>query len=248
MKKITLAFTSLLCALCCAFWLVACDKNDTDSESGADAGNTPSPSAPSNVLKEDTDFSALVSDRVTNDEWKAAFSEEAFSNSTIKLVDHHGTHYRKTQTNEANKYVQILYESSELISFYTIENNKVYFYTNEISDDGTFVRGGGESFDPSSDNWGLSFTMICPDFANYYSEFTYDEETSTYTYIGDGIVTNSILENWNVTYQYASVKIVDGKVAYIACRFGSNNFELFMYDYVTTTVTLPTEFTEYEGE
>ena len=37
-------------------------------------------------LTEDTDFDALVSDKVTEDEWKAAFNYASFSNSTIDVV------------------------------------------------------------------------------------------------------------------------------------------------------------------
>ena len=38
------------------------------------------------ALTEDTDFDALVSDKVTEDEWKAAFSESAFVNATIESL------------------------------------------------------------------------------------------------------------------------------------------------------------------
>ena len=38
------------------------------------------------ALSEDTDFDALVSDKVTEDEWKAAFSESAFANATIESL------------------------------------------------------------------------------------------------------------------------------------------------------------------
>lgn len=270
MKKRTFTLTALLCAFCCTFGLVACDNDGTDNEGEADnktqigtgtGSNTGSETEGGVKLTESTDVSALVSDKVADAEWRAAFSENAFSNATIKEVSENDTSYWSAQTNGTDRYVQLWGDQGNgdgnafYEEYFTLENGNLYCYIYRYENSDGWVRGTLPP-DPefAYDSYQLSFILKCPDFSGFFSEFTYDEATSAYIYEGESVMTNSIMESWDVIYDYASVKIVGGKIAYISCGFSkmarsansNNNIELYFYDYGTTAVTPPTEFTEYE--
>lgn len=225
--------------------------------SDSDTPGQPSLPNPGVNLTEDTDFEALVSDKVSENEWKVAFSEAAFNNSTVKHVNDHYGHvgYRYSQVSGSDKYVYVNMEDEDenYITYYSIENGNKYGYA--PNDDGALVREDGSTAGEVFDKWMMSFTFICPSFAPYYSEFTYDEKAGAYVYNGDALSASSPFEYWNLNYTNISIKIVGGRVACITCErvliwndgtndglYGDGLYEFYMYDYGTTKVTLPTEF------
>ena len=53
-----------------------------------------------------------------------------------------------------------------------------------------------------------------------------------------------------MTFEEVTVKFVGGKLAYVSCKragYDDGLYEFFVYNYGTTTVTLPTEFIDYQG-
>lgn len=218
-------------------------------------------------LTEDTDFYALVSERVIGEQWAAAFDNDSFSNATIK---HTNTYYErlqywKKQTDGADTYLYMYSWQNHhegLMGYFTVEDGNKYGYMpnpedfnpedeNFNPDDLTFYRMDMSAPDKEEGfNWYLAYTISCPDFGDFFTEFAYDEETSAYVYNGDGIETNSIMDGENMDYTNISVKIINGKLAYISCtRVGGDDglYEFFIYDYDTTTVTPPADYIEFDS-
>ena len=195
------------------------------------------PVAPAIELKEDTDFSALISEQVTEDEWKAAFEIE---NVTIKIFD--------------NTF------DGELCAF--IKRNSSEFdidigtpiYMNKLSDGTLEYSYGDEPIDciaPGDDGYELELenyeagNYCYPDFSDFYSSFTYDSAKGVYV-LNQTVTSNSVLELWDFNYDFAELKIINGKLAYI--RWGDysegttvlNDKTEYFYDFGVTEITLPT--------
>ncbi len=200
------------------------------------------------VLTKDTDFGALVSDVVTEDQWRAAFSDSSFDNSTIELdspefLHNGGSYYRKSKTEGDNKYVaygKYIHAGDTTTKFYSIEDEATYRYEYVFT---TYVR---YDYAKEKADWFLAYTHLCPDFSEYFSEFTYNEETGAYEYKGEGIA--ALLPTapdpaYATTYINISVKIVDGKLAYISCDStdsgGTTHYTFKCYDYGNTDFDLP---------
>ena len=188
------------------------------------------------ALTEDTDFDALVSDKVTEDEWKAAFSESAFINATIESLGQ-TIGYLKIQENI--RYMSAKHEGYEdTIYGYFVEEGKqrcIYMFED------------GESFieypedEEMLDGLYFSFKLLCPDFSLNYAEFTYDEESGAYVCYRT-ILSNPPLEKYDdFPYTNISIKIIDGKLAVIVCDRVEydEHYEFHMYDYGKTEITPP---------
>lgn len=199
-------------------------------------------------LTENTDFSALVSEQVTETAWQAAFGDDAFANSTIEYAysetEGNGTVYRKCKTDGANKYVSVTPQGYSSY-YYSVESTKMYMY---VPDEGDYARSeiGAEAEERAY----LLYTLVCLDLSENFADFTYNATAGAYEYKGAGISANSPMEpGWTMTFTNISVKIVGGKLAYIACDRvdgGSTDehYAFKCYDYGTTNVTLPTNFTD----
>ncbi len=211
--------------------------------SGSEQGGTGT-----SKLTKDTDFGALVSDVVTEDQWRAAFSDSSFNNSTIELdspefLHNGGSYYRKSKTEGDNKYVaygKYIHAGDTTTKFYSIEDEATYRYEYVFT---TYVR---YDYAKEKADWFLAYTHLCPDFSEYFSEFTYNEETGAYEYKGEGIA--ALLPTapdpaYATTYINISVKIVDGKLAYISCDStdsgGTTHYTFKCYDYGNTDFDLP---------
>lgn len=211
------------------------------------------------VLTEDTDFDALVSDKVTKDEWIAAFAETSKNDVTIRYINSgHGydLKYFKDEDGDS-RLTHMEFEGQHTYTEKTPESR--WSYTNmdpttgEISDSfikydlNTMPDGMREEYIEIFDKWMASYTMVCPDLSEFYDEFTYDDEKGAYVYNGNSdkdsnehITTNSIMEYWNAEYWRLEVKIVDGKLAMVKSDMVINPTGCtYFYDYGTTEITLP---------
>lgn len=215
-------------------------------------------------LKEDTDFDALISDKVTAEEWQAAFDEENFKNVTLKLLVDNETYatFKKEYREDAQFTLMqaIPPENTDSlmpteIGTETTENNRWMYQTNAQGDSikidinalASVDETAGETYIDAYDNWMSSYEMVCPNFGDFFERFTYDEELGAYVFEGtdddnydDDIETNAIFAYWNEHYWRAVVKIVDGKIAYIESQINSTNiYYIHFYDYDYTVVELP---------
>ena len=212
------------------------------------------------VLTEDTDFDALVSDRVTEEEWKNAFAENAFDNVTLHYVNEgHGYDaYYKIEHTENEKLTGLNHKETSMgMSMYTqTTGSERWIYDSTITgeenkfgkfDVNAMPEDMREEYIDVYDNWMTSYTMLCPDLGEFFGMFDYDEELGAYVYKGvndpnyDGnLKTNSIMENWDTSYCYLAVKIIDGKLAVVQETMTSNpTGNTYFYDYGNTQVTLP---------
>ena len=88
----------------------------------------------------------------------------------------------------------------------------------------------------------LNYSCMCPNFAEFFAEFTYDETKKSYVYAGKGIRTNDYFLTGGSYADYVKVelKIVNGLVAYVSVEDSNGNKEnTKFYDFGTTTITLP---------
>ncbi len=188
------------------------------------------------ALTEGTDFDALVSDKVTEDEWKAAFSESSFANATIESLGQ-TIGYLKIQENI--RYMSAKHEGYEdtIYGYFVEEGEQRFIYMSE----------DGESFieypedEEMLDELYFSFKLLCPDFSLNYAEFTYDEESGAYV-CDRTILSNPPLEKYDdFPYTNISIKIIDGKLAVIVCDRVEydEHYEFHMYDYGKTEITPP---------
>ena len=206
------------------------------------------------VLTSDTDFSALVSERLTKIEWQKAFSEYSFDNCTIKHENEHYNNradFRYAEVRDGNQCVMFeLYENSAFNgqSYHTVVGNEYSEYTKEEENAEfiKFVLSVNEYEDDIA--WQMSYTFIMPTFADFYDDFTYSDSDNAYVYHGDeGLSSNSPMEGWNMNYTNIVIKFINGKVACISAdRVGYDDgiYEWYVFDYGTTSVVLPETFIE----
>ena len=206
------------------------------------------------ALTEDTDFDALVSDKVTEDGWKAAFSDNAFENVTIKFSSSgdvpgtatlfkYGTTMCITMKMESG-------EQNPSIYIFEKDGEKYGYVYNEVSgwlDTGWFTD---ESLSDDLLNIVSSYRCILPDFGENFDSFTYDSENGAYI-LKDTIVQNYLPIFFDSTgdyYDYSNISI-KVKENQIACFKAVVNvaeftleFEHHIYNYGTTeALTIPSE-------
>lgn len=188
------------------------------------------------ILTEDTDFQGLRSDEVSEGEWSTAFSDGVYENSAIKYVSPSMTIVRKCMRYEGGKYVCCEVDGIPY-GYYTDVKGKMYEFT--LGDNGfecREVEKGDEGF--------LLFTILCPDFGEAYAQFRFNDAEGAYECAE--ITANTPMELGNTAiYRNVSVKIVGGKLAYIACDIviGGNSARctFMFYDYGQTHFDLPQE-------
>lgn len=234
MKKKFMGAFALVCALLVSFAFFGCGE----SENGGVAGG--------GKVNGDTKPEDIISQRLTEEEWKAAFDDANFVNFTENgkvFVDLNGQLYGMplitTRVDSDKEYTtsSLLGENN---GYYTsIENGKRYNYTlDEVT-----KKWKRELFEPlyEGDNDIFIYWIFKDGFAN----FTYSEEEKAYvaaTYPTDGytILTEAPLIN-------LKLKFVDGKLSYMEYSFDGENdlvgttgaIGVLFYDYGTTSVTLP---------
>lgn len=194
--------------------------------------------APAIELKEDTDFSALVSEQVTEDEWKTAFE---IKNVTIKKHDNIYNDQSDTliEINDSEVYVNM--------PRYVYYFNKLEDGTLEMIDDGEKVTYTSDNakYQSMLEYYNYALNWNYPNFSKFYSSFTYDSANGVYV-LNETVRTNSVFEGMGFDYDFAELKIINGKLAYIRCgnyEEGTtvlNDWTEYFYDFGITEIILPT--------
>lgn len=233
---------ALFCAAAMCMPLAACGEDEQTPE--IDAGYS---------LTADTDFDALVSDQVTEEQWDAAFSNEGFAGCTAQIVDPDspittGFGYKKT----ADGYdlcfkAAYVYEGEpiqdEMIAHIAGTQATEYRKVGDGYQYMTMDIGGDEHKDERE--WAFSFRMyVAYDFAGQFEKFTYDETQHAYTYEGNTLkVPYSPMEAMGeYTVSYATLKFSGSKLAYAKVKLSVGDEEVYKYyDYGKTEVVIPAD-------
>ena len=265
MKKF---FSALMAAAMCLS-LCACGTGGGNGESSEVDGNGSGTEEHKVVLTEDTDFSALVSDKVTAKEWDAAFTNEAFAGCTSYLKCEREEvktkfGYQKTDAGYDIRFdSQLLFDGEwermqEMIVRVAGTNATEYSNvpdseTGELTDTYEYITSniGGEDKDSKvRREWAYAFrNLIAYDFAGQFEKFSYDETLHAYTYEGESLVTPyspmEAMADDGYKIASATVKLVGGKLAYAKVLISGEKDpeEYFYFDYGKTEVTIPTDAT-----
>ena len=192
---------------------------------------------PGVVLTADTNFEALESEKVDAAGWAKAFNPASYSNFTALAY-----------YNSINIYlVQKSTGTSGFFGEKDTHDEDMYLYKNadgkymgmsggQVAEwpEGIYMRDGMPVL--------LNYSCMCPNFAKFFAEFTYDETKKSYVYAGKGIRTNDyFLTGGNYAdYVKVELKIVNGLVAYVSVEDKDGNKEnTKFYDFGTTAITLP---------
>lgn len=194
---------------------------------------------PGVVLTADTNFEALESEKVDAAGWEKAFNPASYSNFTALAY-----------YDSINIYlVQKSTGTSGFFGEKDTHDEDMYLYKNA---DGKYMgmSGGqvaewsllGEYYMRDGMPVLLNYSCLCPNFAKFFAEFTYDETKKSYVYAGKGIRTNDYFLTGGSSADYVKVelKIVNGLVAYVSVEDSNGNKEnTKFYDFGTTAITLP---------
>ena len=240
--------TALCLALVCAFslFLVGCDEKETP-------GGTTGGTTDGGDITGDTDPDDIVTQKMTEDEWKAAFAESNFANFSVSgtMSETEGT-TTDTSALEAKvdgkkQYSKMTYgegEEKEVSeSYVTEENGKTYYYSYDKTTE-TWSR-----FESSHGASNPASTFLL--FKDSFASFTYDKEENAYT--ADSVVVT--VSERSQTLKNVVIKFVDGKIAYLKMEtdnmgssstggepavVGTTTAAMTFFAYGTTTITLPT--------
>lgn len=161
-------------------------------------------------LTEDTDFLALVSDRVTEEEWKAVFSEENFKNVTVRdtrgdiegkddqrakmYLDCSDTHlgldgyFRQwsvgiiptTEGERVNIFGMIIENGTQ--AQYQTMNGQLCYMQRELTQENIEEVEEGQFVMKDGQYSFLYGTLIAADLSDYFNDFTFDEKLGAYVY------------------------------------------------------------------
>ena len=188
---------------------------------------------PGVVLTADTDFDALKSEKVDEAGWIKAFNYASYKNFTSY------TAYRTTNSYAVQK-------ATEAGGFLKIGSYELYCY---IGADGEYKMSDGKTektcasvFIRNDIPITMNYSCMCPDFSNYFWNFSYNDSRGVYEYKG-GLKTNAYFAEGNYsTYSSVRLKIVNGLLAYIDVEDNGepdNRKTTKFYDFGTTVVELP---------
>ena len=188
---------------------------------------------PGVVLTADTDFEALKSEKVDEAGWIKAFNYASYKNFTSY------TAYRTTNSYAVQK-------ATEAGGFLKIGSYELYCY---IGADGAYKMSDGKTEKTCANVFirndipiTMNYSCMCPDFSNYFWNFSYNESRGVYEYKG-GLKTNAYFAEGNYsTYSSVQLKIVNGLLAYIDVEDNGepdNRKTTKFYDFGTTAITLP---------
>ena len=192
---------------------------------------------PGVVLTADTNFEALESEKVDAAGWAKAFNPASYSNFTAYAF-------------LASPNIYMVQKSTGISGFFGVKDDPdddMYLYT---SADGKYMgMAGGQVAEWPEGIYMrdgmpvlLNYSCLCPNFAKFFAEFTYDETKKSYVYAGKGIRTNDyFLTGGNYAdYVKVELKIVNGLVSYVSVEDSNGNKEnTKFYDFGTTAITLP---------
>lgn len=249
-KKLLVAAMATVTALVGALSFAACgDDNDDKKE------EIP--------LTSQTDFSALVSEKVDENGWKKAFAlkdyDVNFSNDMTVVGKHKEERYKdesytvKYNINELF-YKGTLNEDGDTLVFEaSIKKDKdetiSYYYYDYNESEGLIQKtpkkdDNTDTYKEMNDLYNFYHAMYCPDFSAQFSKFTYDETKHSYI-CNDTVVGTGLFEGSSdgvpgqEDYKNVEVKIINGRLAYLTCGNSENGYTLIskFYDFGKTAIT-----------
>ena len=215
------------------------DKKDEDKKDDEkkDDEKKDDDKKPGVVLTADTNFEALESEKVDAAGWAKAFNPASYNNFTALA------YYDSIKSCVVQKSTG----TSGFFGLKDTHDEDMYLYTNA---DGKYMMMSGGQVAEWPEGYYmrdgmpvlLNYSCLCPNFAKFFAEFTYDETKKSYVYAGEGIRTNDYFLTGGDYADYVKVelKIVNGLVAYVSVEDSSGNKEnTKFYDFGTTAITLP---------
>lgn len=192
---------------------------------------------PGVVLTADTNFEALESEKVDAAGWEKAFNPASYSNFTaLAYYDSINIYLVQKSTGTSGFFGEKDTHDEDMYLYKNADGKYMGMSGGQVAEwpEGIYMRDGMPVL--------LNYSCMCPNFAKFFAEFTYDETKKSYVYAGKGIRTNDyFLTGGNYAdYVQVELKIVNGLVAYVSVEDSSGNKEnTKFYDFGTTAITLP---------
>ena len=192
---------------------------------------------PGVVLTADTNFEALESEKVDAAGWAKAFNPASYNNFTaLAYYDSIKIYLVQKSTGTSGFFGEKDTHDEDMYLYTSADGKYMGMSGGEVAEwpEGYYMRDGMPVL--------LNYSCMCPNFAKFFAEFTYDETKKSYVYAGKGIRTNDyFLTGGNYAdYVKAELKIVNGLVAYVSVEDKDGNKEnTKFYDFGTTAITLP---------
>ena len=192
---------------------------------------------PGVVLTADTNFEALESEKVDAAGWAKAFNPASYSNFTaLAYYDSINIYLVQKSTGTSGFFGEKDTHDEDMYLYKNADGKYMGMSGGQVLEwpEGIYMRDGMPVL--------LNYSCLCPNFAKFFAEFTYDETKKSYVYAGKGIHTNDyFLTGGNYAdYVKAELKIVNGLVAYVSVEDKDGNKEnTKFYDFGTTAITLP---------
>ena len=192
---------------------------------------------PGVVLTADTNFEALESEKVDAAGWEKAFNPASYSNFTaLAYYDSINIYLVQKSTGTSGFFGEKDTHDEDMYLYKNADGKDLGMSGGQVAEwpEGIYMRYGMPVL--------LNYSCMCPNFAKFFAEFTYDETKKSYVYAGKGIRTNDyFLTGGNYAdYVKVELKIVNGLVAYVSVEDKDGNKEnTKFYDFGTTAITLP---------
>lgn len=147
------------------------------------------------VLTENTDFDALISEKVNEDGWKNAFSISSCTNCTVLLREKEYSNYLSIVNKNNNKTIEhSVYELASnsviLKEYYDKVGDEIFWYsdtemsTGESLDHFAKYPINEKGWYDDVDNWLMTYEFVCPNFGQLFERFTYNDQTGAYEFKG----------------------------------------------------------------
>lgn len=192
---------------------------------------------PGVVLTADTNFETLESEKVDAAGWAKAFNPASYSNFTaLAYYDSINIYLVQKSTGTSGFFGEKDTHDEDMYLYKNADGKYMGMSGGQVLEwpEGIYMRDGMPVL--------LNYSCMCPNFAKFFAEFTYDETKKSYVYAGKGIRTNDYFLTGGDYADYVKVelKIVNGLVAYVSVEDSSGNKEnTKFYDFGTTAITLP---------
>lgn len=192
---------------------------------------------PGVVLTADTNFETLESEKVDAAGWEKAFNPASYSNFTaLAYYDSINIYLVQKSTGTSGFFGEKDTHDEDMYLYKNADGKYMGMSGGQVAEwpEGIYMRDGMPVL--------LNYSCMCPNFAKFFAEFTYDETKKSYVYAGEGIRTNDYFLTGGSSADYVKVelKIVNGLVAYVSVEDSSGNKEnTKFYDFGTTAITLP---------
>lgn len=192
---------------------------------------------PGVVLTADTNFEALESEKVDAAGWAKAFNPASYNNFTaLAYYDSIKIYLVQKSTGTSGFFGEKDTHDEDMYLYTSADGKYMGMSGGQVAEwpEGIYMRDGMPVL--------LNYSCMCPNFAKFFADFTYDETKKSYVYAGKGIRTNDYFLTGGDYADYVKVelKIVNGLVAYVSVEDSSGNKEnTKFYDFGTTAITLP---------